>query len=247
MCVFLRGWGERRMGGCWISAGPLRFSLTDRISERALQRLWAAWGTAAEWSLSISHWNQRERGKHREKLIWGLWLKCFWKWIMLAYVHSYIDRGISVCVCVYVCVLGWVCVYNLAFFLAWWISWWMIFSHSHSLHGEPQSSTTHNMNYTSFHSCVGFCTCISTCPHNIHHIEPASCFSMCMRSTARQCVYCLFYNIVVLSRGIHTVGSVSHDNCLQEIYCISSVHSVVQTLFFFCVIALIDLTVSMKM
>ena len=127
--------GERRMGGCWVSAGPLHSSLTDRISERALQWLRAAWRTAAEWSLRISRQNQerdgnRAGGQADLRTVDQVLLGKNHINICSSIIHILIEE------CVFVCVDG-VCVFQsclLAWLMNWWISWLMTLSHMGNIH-----------------------------------------------------------------------------------------------------------------
>lgn len=117
LCLWGEGWAaEDGMGvGCQLA---LSVPLTDRISEQN------------------DHWAFYTKKRKRE---WeGSAFKCFGKELILAYAHSYIDRGMCVCVCVCLqsCLLSWL--------MTWWTSWLMTLSRSHLLHREL-SSTSHTV------------------------------------------------------------------------------------------------------
>lgn len=64
------------------------------------------------------HYLPKSQRGRKTKRVRGYWFKCFWRGILLAYAHSYINRGMGACVRVY----------NLAFFHDWWHDdfhdWW---------------------------------------------------------------------------------------------------------------------------
>lgn len=224
--------GERRMAGCWVSAGPLHSSLTDRISERALQWLRAAWRTAAEWSFRISRQNQgrdgnRAGGEADLRTVDQALLGKNHINICSSIIHILIEE------CVFVCVDG-VCVFQsclLAWLMNGWISWLMTLSLMGSIHVQQRMK-----NMTQF----------SPWTHNIRHIKHASCDVICSRNAAQELTVCNAYSNCTFSgerQGEYARCTVVPLTIMCRRY---MRHSVVKNISFFCIIKLIGATLSMK-